>query len=92
MSEPALKNEPAHESAHEALREPTEGAAEQAEPALSVAPPPTYQEARQVPRISIHAFWGSNHATWSKASIWKSAPSSRLMTDSTFRLNAAVTP
>ena len=38
------------------------------------------------------SFTGSQAATCSKASRSKSAPSSRLMTTSTFLLNAAVTP
>ena len=47
---------------------------------------------RATSRISIHASVSSQWATWSQASGSKSAPSSRLSTASTLRLNAAVTP
>ncbi|CAB4955329.1 unannotated protein [freshwater metagenome] len=43
-------------------------------------------------RMSIHSFSWSKNATCSYSSTGKSAPSSRLMTVRTLRLNALVTP
>ncbi len=50
MTEAAVKQSEA-DLPHEPMQK-----ASAAEPDLSVAPPPSYQEARQIPRISIHAF------------------------------------
>src|SRR3954470_8256897 len=47
---------------------------------------------RERSRISIHSRSASQNATWSKPSRSKSAPSSRFITWSRFRLNSAVTP